>query len=188
MVQQCLEFDSPFGVVLIRQGEEIGDLADPYLVGTACRIEQVHRYPDGRMHISVVGERRFRIRKMDESQAFLVGHVEPLLETDTYDSPRIDALMMRVEEIFRHLITGMLARPDFNIEVQLPEDAMMRSFVIARFLNLDLMTKQRMLECVDSEERIAELIPLIEKQLIESETPRLVRIRAEEVQEWIHPN
>src|SRR5947207_994253 len=67
MVRNCLEFDRPFGIVLIRSGGETGH-ADPYMVGTAVRITGVRNYDDGRMDIEVQGERRFRIRELDESQ------------------------------------------------------------------------------------------------------------------------
>ena len=188
MVKRCIEFDAPFGVVLIRHGEEIDDTPEPFLVGTACHIEQVHHYPDGRMHISVMGERRFRIRKLDETNPFMVGFTEPILETEWEDTPRRMALSSRLEETFRILITGMLSRPDFNIEVQLPDDAMMRSFVVARFLNLENLVKQRLLESTDTEQRLAELIPLIEKQIIESKAQLVHKLTPEHMAEWITPN
>lgn len=188
MMKRCIEFDAPFGIVMIRHGEEVDDTPEPYLVGTACHIEQVHHYPDGRMHISVMGERRFRIRRLNEDLPYLVGHAEPVTELETEDSPRQHALSLRLEETFRILITGMLARPDFNIEVQLPDDPLMRSFVVARFLNLDNMVKQRLLESTDTLQRLAELIPLIEKQIVESKAQLVQRLSPEQMQEWISPN
>lgn len=188
MVKQCLEYDAPFGVVLIRQGEEVNDTPEPFLIGTACRIEQVHNYPDGRMHISVMGERRFRIRRLDESRPYLVGRAEPVVESDYESTARLDALSARLVETFGILITGMLARPDFNIDIQLPDDPMMRSFLVARFLNLDNMVKQRLLESIDTEARIAELIPLIEKQIVESNAQVVQKLTPEAMAEWITPN
>lgn len=188
MVKQCLDYDSPFGVVLIRHGEEVNDTPEPFLIGTACRIEQVHNYPDGRMHISVMGERRFRIRRLDESHPYLVGRTEPVVESDYEPSSRLDALSARLVETFGILITGMLARPDFNIDIQLPDDPMMRSFLVARFLNLDNMVKQRLLESIDTEARIAELIPLIEKQIVESSAQVVQKLTPEAMAEWITPN
>lgn len=188
MMKQCLEYETPFGVVLIRQGEEIGETPEPFLVGTACRIEQVHPYPDGRMHISIIGERRFRIRRLDESHPYLVGRAEPVAEASSDNTPRLNALSQRLEETFEILITGMLARPDFNIEIQLPDDPMMRSFVVARFLNLDNLVKQRLLESTDTEARLAELIPLLEKQIVESEAQIVQKLSAENLAEWITPN
>lgn len=82
MVGHCLETGSPFGVVLIRDGREVGPLAGHIAeVGTTAAIRQAGRYPDGRLDIVTVGETRFRIVSVDSaSQAYLVGTVEELDE------------------------------------------------------------------------------------------------------------
>src|SRR5579863_7566944 len=77
LVHDCLQLDTSFGIVLIRSGPEVGGQAEPYMVGTTVRITRVHTYDDGRMDIQVQGERRFRIRRIDNTKAYLVGHVEP---------------------------------------------------------------------------------------------------------------
>ena len=46
MVRECIAADTPFGIVLIRSGFEVGEIADPYRVGTAVRIKEVHNYED----------------------------------------------------------------------------------------------------------------------------------------------
>ena len=82
MVGHCLETGSPFGVVLIRDGREVGPLAGHIAdVGTTAAIRQAGRYPDGRLDIVTVGEQRFRIVSVDSSAApYLVGTVEELDE------------------------------------------------------------------------------------------------------------
>ena len=61
MVSHCLDFETPFGIVLIREH----DTDESYLVGTVCRIVESIRHADGRFDIKVRGERRFRVRKVD---------------------------------------------------------------------------------------------------------------------------
>ena len=34
MIRECLAEEKPFGVVLIRRGREVGETAEPYMVGT----------------------------------------------------------------------------------------------------------------------------------------------------------
>ncbi|MFN8619923.1 MAG: LON peptidase substrate-binding domain-containing protein [Chloroflexota bacterium] len=82
MIGECLETGSPFGVVLIRDGREVGPLAGHIAdVGTTAVIRQAGRYPDGRLDIVTVGERRFRIESVDStSAAHLIGTVEWLDE------------------------------------------------------------------------------------------------------------
>ena len=60
MIQRCLEANQPFGVVLIRKGEEaMGPLAEPYITGCTARIARTERLRDGSMNLTVLGEERF---------------------------------------------------------------------------------------------------------------------------------
>lgn len=65
MINQCIDKSWPFGVVLIREGEEVGAVAAPHEVGTTARVTQVERLDDGRLNIVSVGEMRFQIRSLD---------------------------------------------------------------------------------------------------------------------------
>src|SRR2546423_526537 len=98
MVHRCVEYEQPFGIVLIRNGEEVGDPAETYMVGTAVRVVSIHHYDDGRMDVRVQGERRFRVRKMDENKPYLTGYVEPVFELEIEDSGKADELVRRARE------------------------------------------------------------------------------------------
>ncbi|MBI5706792.1 MAG: LON peptidase substrate-binding domain-containing protein [Armatimonadetes bacterium] len=167
MVQECRETGRPFGVVLIRDGREVGGSADPYMVGTSARILKVHEYDDGRLDLQVQGEGRFRIRSLDESRPFLVGRVEPVVEDDADESPRGYALLSRAQETFQLLIQHLLSKPNYSIEVVFPQDPEAFSFTIANLLRMDNRKKQLLLEITDTTERIASILPLLESQLAE---------------------
>ena len=82
MVEDCLADQSPFGVVLIREGREVGegDLAVAE-VGTLAEIREATRYPDGRYDLVTLGTQRFRLESVHVSPSrFLVGEIEPLDE------------------------------------------------------------------------------------------------------------
>jgi Lon protease-like protein len=189
MVRDCLEYDTSFGIVLIRSGSESGGDAEPYMVGTTVRIERVHTYDDGRMDIHVKGERRFRIRKIDDEKSYIVGHVEPVVEMETEDSPRADALVMKAREDFQIWIQRLMARTDFNVQVRFPDDPVALSFAIANLLPMENLEKQRLLETTDTLERLQGLIPILEEQIIEvSQKQAYFRLRPEDLSEWITPN
>lgn len=61
MITECMKHDCGFGVCLIREGDEVGQAATPYEVGTLVRISYFDRRADGLLGITVNGERRFRI-------------------------------------------------------------------------------------------------------------------------------
>lgn len=187
MVRTCVEFDRPFGIVLIRNGSETG-IADPYMVGTAVRITSVHNYDDGRMDIDVQGERRFRIRELDESKSYLVGHVEPVIEHEIEDSPRANHLLSVAKEEFENLMRKFFARQEFNIQVVFSPDPVALSFTIANLLPLDNLEKQRLLETTDTLDRVEELIPILQMQNLESTPTTFYRIGSRELSEWISPN
>lgn len=196
MITECMESDSPFGIVLIRSGHETDVHIEPYLVGTAVRIMHVHTYDDGRMDLQVQGERRFRIRRLDESRPYLTGYVEPVIEGDPEDTPRTDALMHKAREDFQMLVEGLIARPGFNVQVIFPADPMALSFTIANLLPIENREKQSLLETTDTLERLARLIPILENQLLEiddlrsriysDQGPR--RLTHTDLAEWINPN
>jgi Lon protease-like protein len=82
MVDRCLAEGEPFGVVLIREGHEVGPLKGRIAdIGTTAAIRQAGRYPDGRLDILTVGQQRFRLESVDSvSEPYLVGRVRLLGE------------------------------------------------------------------------------------------------------------
>src|SRR5437588_2752660 len=188
LVRDCMEYDTSFGIVLIRAGQEVGGDAESYMVGTGVRIKRVHTYDDGRMDIEVQGERRFRIRRFDETKPYLVGFVEPVVEMEVEDSPRADALVMKAREDFELWIQRLISRQDFNVQVKFPDDKVALSFAIANLLPIENLEKQRLLETTDTLERIQGLIPILEEQIVATKKPSYFKLRAEDLQDWITPN
>lgn len=186
MVQLCLKEDRPFGVVLIRSGTESGS-SEPYLVGTAVRIVGVHTYEDGRMDIHVRGERRFRIRSLDESKAFLTGYVEPVIELEVEEESETFELLSRAKDEVEALIQRVFARKEFDVHVEFPGDPVALSFAIANLLPMENLDKQQLLEMTDTLERVSTLLPVLESQILEVKQP-FYKIGSTELAEWITPN
>ncbi len=76
MISECLAGQPSFGVVLIREGQEVGEEAVPFDVGTTARIEQVEQLGDGRLNIMCVGEARFRLTTLRHDRPFLSGDAD----------------------------------------------------------------------------------------------------------------
>jgi Lon protease-like protein len=186
MIQACIQEDRGFGIVLIRTGSEVGD-NEPYLVGTTVRITSVHTYDDGRMDIQVQGERRFRIRGIDESQPYLVGLVEPVSDYTIDDSPETEEMIRRAREEFEALVQRVFSRQDFDVQVVFPDEPIALSFTMANFLPMENLEKQRLLETTDTADRIASLMPILRNQMMEA-APNFFRIGSRELGDWITPN
>lgn len=181
MIQMCMDEERPFGVVLIKDGQEVGGQAETYLVGTAARIEKVFRHPDGRFDILVFGERRFRVREFDESRPYLVGMVEPIAEEGFDDTPRNHAILSRAREMGEAVVGGLFNGIEMrSIHVTLHEDPVVLSFFLAGLIQATNLEKQHLLEVTVTIDRLKEIIPLLEK-LVQDVARGPVRLRAEDV-------
>ena len=80
MIGECLEAGVPFGVLLIKDGMEVGGPATPHEVGTTARITEVEKLEEGRMNLSTVGERRFLVVETMDATPYLKGRVRYLTE------------------------------------------------------------------------------------------------------------
>lgn len=189
LVQYCTRKDQPFGVVLIRSGEEVGGHAEPYMVGTAVRIVSVHTFDDGKMDVRVQGERRFRVRRLDESRPYMVGWVEPLIEMEIEDMDKAEGLVMTSRDYVQAYIESYFAKFDVKVaQIKLPNDPTAHSFVVANFLQIENLEKQRLLETTDTVERLSDIIPILEQHMVEAKAPTHHKVTRQHMEEWISPN
>ena len=80
MVSRCVQDDSHFGVLLIRDGHETGP-ADTYSIGTLARITDWYQGSDGLLGITATGEARFRLLSSSrKDDGLAIGEIELLPE------------------------------------------------------------------------------------------------------------
>jgi len=101
LVRHCIESESPFGVVLIRDGREAGPGSISFsAVGTLAEIRQAGRYPDGRYDLLVVGTGRFAIEEVDaDARPYLLAQAN-LLADDLGDEAEAQRLAHRATRRF----------------------------------------------------------------------------------------
>src|ERR1700732_2780938 len=77
MISECLEDGEVFGVCLIREGDEAGDLeGTPHDVGTQAEMSAMPPLDGGRFFLSTVGRKRFRIERILARDPYLLAEVE----------------------------------------------------------------------------------------------------------------
>lgn len=87
MVSECVSNDSPFGVLLIRDGGETGP-ATTHEVGTLARIADWYQGSDGLLGVTAIGEQRFRvISSFRQANGLNVGKIELLPEAPAVSLP-----------------------------------------------------------------------------------------------------
>jgi Lon protease-like protein len=147
MVELCLEEDNTFGVVLIRRGNEaLGPLAEPHSIGCTARIIEVQSLSEGRMNITAVGERRFRIHSLNYNLPYLVGEVEfyPFPAEDAESLvPAAGRLAPKVQQ-YIHLLNE-IEEVDLDPD-DLPEDPIMLAQLAAVLLQMPPGEKQELLK------------------------------------------
>lgn len=167
MINECVDNQTPFGVVLINEGKaEGGPVARPYMVGTTAHITQVQRLPYGRMNILAIGRDRFKINELDvSSRPFLQGNVDllPLISMS-------QSILKNGSEKLRPLLERYLlslsnaGQVQFDNE-QLPDDPMAMIYISAMLLQSEDSVKQDILESIDTYELLQKLLRIYHKEV-----------------------
>ena len=165
MIGECLDRESPFGIMLIKEGPEVGGPAEPVRIGTTARIGQVERLQEGRMNIMTTGERRFELVEVTQQLPYLAGRVRYLRE-ETGDEAT--SALGQVKEGYATFLRNLTSLAGgWTSTAEVPDDAVPLSFAVASSLSTTVAmpgaVKQDILEAPDAAERLTRLVPLLEQ-------------------------
>jgi Lon protease-like protein len=165
MIGDCIDRDTPFGVLLIKEGQEVGEPAEPFRVGTTARIVQVNRLQEGRLNIMTRGERRFEVVEISRQVPHLVGLVR-YLEDESGDAPK--ELVSEVSTEYRTFLTHQATiAGGWNSRLEVTQDpAQLFSQAIssmASSIELPRDLRQQLLELSSTQERLEKLLPLLKR-------------------------
>ena len=161
MIGECLEQDVPFGVVLIKEGLEVGAPADPERIGTSTRILRSEILDQGRINIVTKGERRFEIEEIIQRVPHVVGRVRFLVELEGEGCAE---LIPQINDEYVNLVKNLTALPGgYTSRVEIPEDPIELSYAIAGNLNLEPHLRQSLLVTETAATRLFDLIPLLKQ-------------------------
>ncbi len=177
MIDMCVEERRPFGVVLIRSGEEAGEPAEPYDVGTTAYVTSVQHLEEGKMNLMCLGGKRFRITSTSAEQPYLVGEVE-LIETVTEEDEETRELAETAGSLFAEYLRLYLAISNqWARSVEMPSEPDRLADYIGSRLAIDFWTKQELLEELSARQRLSKEIGLL-SDAIQEMTPRVEWVRA----------
>lgn len=166
MIDRCVAEQLPFGVLLIKEGREVGGDAIPHTVGTAARIVRVERMDDGRMNITAVGGQRFRVKEFHSDQRYLTGTVEhyPIVNGGTRLADEI-AHRVRPRLIEYVEMLSRASQQQLKLD-RLPEDATTLAFMVAIAMQLGHTDKQALLELSGIPDMLARELYLLSRELL----------------------
>jgi uncharacterized protein len=159
MIGECLREDAPFGVVLIKEGLEVGAPAEPERIGTSTRILSSELLDQGRMNILTKGQRRFEIEEIVQRVPHIIGRVRYLVELE---GEGCADLVPQVNDEYVALVRNLTALTGgYTSRVAIPEDPIELSYAIAANLELETHLRQSLLVTETAATRLADLIPLL---------------------------
>jgi len=163
LVQDCLDGDGQFGVVLIERGSEVGGGDVRTDVGTLARIVEAGRFDDGRWAIGAVGLRRVRVARWLEDEPY--PRAELAEWPDGPGTPSPDTVEAAVASYRRLLaLAAELGAPVPPATVEVAGDPALAVAQMAATAPLGPVDRQALLCAPGPVERLALLRSLLDEQ------------------------
>ncbi len=176
MIGLCLEERRPFGVLLIRKGNEVGEPAEPFDIGTTAHIVRVQHLPDGRLNLVCIGGQRFRVLRLVQADPYLAGEVE-LLPAPAAESAETEQMAGSARALYAEYVRLQLALTNqWSRRLEMPDDPATLADFIGAHAAVSLLIKQRILEETSARSRLAAEIELLGDAIREI-TPRVEAAR-----------
>ncbi len=153
MISYSMKTETPIGVVLIKNGDEVGAAPEIYDVGSISEITYWHKRTDGLLGITLTATQRFRVKDTQVSNSQLmtanievIENMAPLDVNDEnkYFIPILEQILDQLDPPFK-----TIPRHTDNIE-----------WISARLIELlptELEVKQALLESDNIMERLAKI-------------------------------
>jgi hypothetical protein len=169
MIERCVEQDLAFGVMLIKEGSEVGATATPYEIGTVARIVEVARAADGTLNIGIMGISRFKLLESLNTRAYLTGKIQIIPDEDL-DLGKIEFTARRTERAFKEYVKKIksiseMEESDSDGGFELPKDPLHLSYLIAANLPISNPDRQSLLEAKTVKARMQRVILFLEREL-----------------------
>ena len=158
MIRDCAQNDSPFGVCLIKEGEEAVAPVVPVRMGTLAYIVDWYTLEDGLLGVSTLGTHRFiteNTRKLENG--LMLAEVEILEEPESCEVPEGYSVLSSVLGRFMEKVGPQY--PEFTPDHL--QDAVWVGYRLSELLPLPAIEKQHLLELMDPIERLQRLLDVL---------------------------
>ena len=165
MMNKCIAEEIPFGVVLIKSGQEAGETAEPFSVGCTAHIDQVQPLKDGRMNMSAIGRTRFKIHELSYDEPYLVGKVEDLpFEKTLSKDDKIKGWYL--QKLVKNYVEVLSTIGDIDIKVDsFPKEPIKLAYMAAMLLQAPYQKKQAFLEINSADKLVHEIYDACRREI-----------------------
>jgi Lon protease-like protein len=159
MVSDCFRHDMPIGVVLIREGQEVGQAAATYDMGTLSIISYWNRRNDGLLGITLRGTQRFRLLEHEIlPNQLIMATVEALPVANPI---QVHSKYQPMANLLRKIIAQL--EPPYTTMLAHYDDLEWVSARLCELLPMPLEYKQQLLEYDDIIARIEQLYSMMQR-------------------------
>ncbi|MDQ3930414.1 MAG: LON peptidase substrate-binding domain-containing protein [Chloroflexota bacterium] len=164
MIRDLRLWGNRFCVALIREGTEVGDHADPYMVGCLAELVNLRPLADEKYNLVAMGVERVRILSIDSvSKSYLIGEVELWPDEGSQaDAP----LVARASRLFMEYAGYLMDLSGDRLgEFTLPAEPDTLSYVLATALQIASPERQRLLEMPGCAQRLKAEVRIMQAEM-----------------------
>jgi uncharacterized protein len=164
MFKRVLDGERRFGVVAIVRGRDVDADATYHPVGCVAEVAEVRRHADGRLDVVARGRSRFRIDGVTQAAPYIVAEVSTLPEAA---GEAAEQRSVKAGRLFTRYVATLLRMAGEQVEsIDIPDDPVAASYLVAAGLQIDLADKQRLLTLPSAAERLAAEAVLLRRELV----------------------
>jgi Lon protease-like protein len=159
--------DPIFGVVLTKQGREVGDQPEIHHIGTSARLLGAGRYEDGRYDIVVRGGRRFRVDDGDWTASYFTASVNWLDDVPLAApaASQVSALSTQVAHAYHQFLAAFEQATGAEVAAdELPDDPIDLGYASCARIPLNTWERQELLEEASPGDRLDKLLAILRRE------------------------
>jgi ATP-dependent Lon protease len=166
LIDDVVEGNRLLALIAIRDSDaERPGWTEIFEIGTAAFVHRMMRVPDGTVRVVVQGLKRVAIAGDVADEPYLVGELV-LVPDQTVDTPELEALTRTAKDLFTRVIDFVPYLPqELQPAASLVEDPSALCHLVASTLRLEAEQQQQLLELVDVEQRLREVLLLLDHEL-----------------------
>jgi uncharacterized protein len=162
MIRNCLEKETPFGILFVQDTTTVSELSLVRKVGTIAQINANVRLEDGRYLIATVGQHRFRVHEALQRAPYFIATIELLPEEQ---GARLGPIARQLRHTYDNYWRSVASATGTHDQAEdLPTDDVSMAYQLAHRMQVTTERKQRWLE-VDFFTRTNEIMTMLQAEM-----------------------
>ena len=176
-----LAMESDKRILLVAQKSAETDdpaAADLYAIGTLAHVLQLLKLPDGTIKVLVEGVERVRVDRVTQGDGTLSGHAVVIEPSERREPREIEATARSLMTLFEQYVkTNRKLPPELLQTLSGIDEPTRLADTIAAHLGVRLADKQRLLEAIDTGERLELLVGFVDGEIDVQQMEKRIRGR-----------